>query len=1154
MRFFTLVLFFFVFPYILFSQANLEVTILNGEATTTCTDIFSPTPNTQWEVNVQGDGWEIYPKRANCYNELPNVQFTGGSFACPRDVPPTIEICFKAYDNDAFFGCAPRTACEEEVCANFPVIPAVTARRHRLDLPTGGDSGGFVEFEIAVKGQFTRSGNDHICGAHEFGLLDFGETVGDASAGGFDNICAVDGVDPHPKDFDPDAWHLHKGVWFTFDTGPNPSSALFLNQVSDPLGLRNNISLQGAVFTSSTDDCEGALDLVAFDWEADAFNDTVRFYCPEPNTKYFVLIDGIWTTSARDGHFGFEVVDPGVEERGDEICDHVQLGQVPDVGLVASNGQLSNFCASSNNDPVTSFSTEKTIWASFEAPSTGHVLVKAISETKLDPIDLEIAVFESSDGTCGGTFSERGSISINRQNDEFLELSCLTEGETYFIMIDGDVNNPEGLFELEVEALADDTPVTNQTVSICVNESLPVGNNSYDQSGFYVDTILLGGGCDSVVLTTLTVLDSIKIEVVQQGKAQDLGSFTGIVIASATGGDGNFTFTWSDGQNGSTATNLEGGQTYCVDVMDGEGCVMQECIYIEYITPILPTFSSDEVRCFGELNGSLTFSVNNGEPPYFYSISGPNQTAVTTNGLGDDELVTLTDLGAGFYDIFVRDDYFDTTFTVEVVQPELVEIDVVQQVDASCFKVCDGVISLEGIGGVGNYQFTWEDGNSVKSLSNLCADTYIIDMEDGNGCQTSISLQIKQPDEFIATGIEDKGVTCLGWTDGIGSITTNGTPTDFQWETGAIGQQVTDLAAGSYSVTVTNADGCLDTTFVEITEPEEPYEVEIELGSPIICKDDSNGALNTTVYGGNTISYNWNTNDRTPSIEDLPTGWYAITVTSESNCEAIDSFFLDQPDVLQALPEGNQLTCLDPFDGGVVQITTVNGGVAPYEFSVDGANFTSNDFVENLVPGQYDLIVKDDLGCEREFPFEILPPPPIDVELSGETTVDLGDIVSLSANTQNTNASFEWSSDQWDCITPDCSQIEFLPLNTQRVQVTATDSIFFCTATAIIEIDVIKNYKVFIPSAFSPNNDGLNDNLAIFGGNDVAIIKNFKVFDRYGATIYSQKDIVPNDESIGWDGSWKGSLLQTGVYVFFAKVEFIDGAVEIFKGDVTVVR
>jgi len=107
-----------------------------------------------------------------------------------------------------------------------------------------------------------------------------------------------------------------------------------------------------------------------------------------------------------------------------------------------------------------------------------------------------------------------------------------------------------------------------------------------------------------------------------------------------------------------------------------------------------------------------------------------------------------------------------------------------------------------------------------------------------------------------------------------------------------------------------------------------------------------------------------------------------------------------------------------------------------------------------------------------------------------------------------------------------------------------------CSVSARTVLNIEKSFDVFVPEAFSPNDDGINDVFQIFSGPQVAAIKNFAVFDRWGNQLFGRNDLPPNSTE-GWDGKWKGEKMDSGIYVFFAEVEFLDGSTEVFKGDLT---
>jgi gliding motility-associated-like protein len=111
-----------------------------------------------------------------------------------------------------------------------------------------------------------------------------------------------------------------------------------------------------------------------------------------------------------------------------------------------------------------------------------------------------------------------------------------------------------------------------------------------------------------------------------------------------------------------------------------------------------------------------------------------------------------------------------------------------------------------------------------------------------------------------------------------------------------------------------------------------------------------------------------------------------------------------------------------------------------------------------------------------------------------------------------------------------------------------------CVATDLLTVFVNHPDEVFIPNAFSPNNDGINDVLMVFAGEDVAVIKSFLVFNRWGETVFDVYNFPPNDPAFGWDGDYRSKRYNNAVFVYMAEVEFIDGTVKLFKGDVAIIK
>lgn len=1136
------------------AQVQLQVEITGATVNTTCTDLLSA-PDPLWQVNIENTGWTTYPQSGGCFTALPNVQFSR-PHDCPSDLPATLEICFKVFENDGLFGCNIAESCSETVCQRFPT-PRIGQTDLSLSLPAGLSSSGTLNFSIKIVGNYIGNINDRICEAHDLGVLNFASRIGDATTGGFDNFCATVAGDPNPADISFNGWQNDAGVWFSFQTGPNPSGGVYIRALNDPQNTGNPINLQLAVFESTNDTCTGNLTLLQHTFSNDSnFDEALILPCVAPNRRYYVLIDGDENTNMQKGVFGVEIIDPGILEGGDLRCEAYNLGPVPEGGSVESPWQ-SNYCASSVGDPIVrGFVSQRSIFFRVEPPASGHFLIEAISDKIVDPIGLQIAIYRSSNNLCTGLWTQVASFYTEEGLDEQLEVSCLTPSRPYFILIDGDAYDTYGILKIRVTDLGDDTPVFNLVDTICAGEQIIVGSSVYAQSGNYVDTISLAGGCDSVVMTSLTVLEPVVVTITQTRKADAEGSPTGSLLAAASGGSGNYTFEWSNGFTGAEANGLIGGQTYCVTVTDNHGCSGQSCFYVDFVKPILPNYINGAVDCFGDSDGSFRFSVNNGEAPYQYFWAALS-SQLTGNGTisADDEWIQVDNLSAGIYRVTVSDIYTDTVFSVEITQPSEIRISVAQKTDASCFGVCDGSIQVSVQGGVGSYSYEWSNGaSSNNQTTGLCAGGYIVTVTDGNGCRKLLPVLISQPPEFIAGGEEVQPVSCFGGADGIGNVFSNGAPVSYEWSDGNKSQQNSGLLAGNYTVTVTNSDGCKDTTQLVITQPAEAVRMTLSVESPITCNGDSDGVLSASPGGpGQDFSIVWSSGAQGTIAGGLSEGLYFVTVTNEKGCQAEDSVFLSQPEKMEFSFTTKNLNCLDPPDGGAIEIISSIGGLPPYQYSTDGINFSDETVIRNLVVGSYELVVKDALGCESQESFFILPPPVLTVSLQADQLIELGEVLNIRAFANSEDVNFEWSENV-PCVQPDCETQEFLPFASDSYRVAVTDTITFCTATDEIFVEVLKKYDVFIPSAFSPNYDGINDKLVIFGGKSVAIIEQFAVFDRFGAQVFELKNFSPGDEMFGWDGTWRGKEADSGVYVFLAEVKFIDGKTEMFKGDVTLIR
>jgi gliding motility-associated-like protein len=234
----------------------------------------------------------------------------------------------------------------------------------------------------------------------------------------------------------------------------------------------------------------------------------------------------------------------------------------------------------------------------------------------------------------------------------------------------------------------------------------------------------------------------------------------------------------------------------------------------------------------------------------------------------------------------------------------------------------------------------------------------------------------------------------------------------------------------------------------------------------------------------------------------------------------------------------------------------VLGGTPPYQYSVSGgASFSPQTFYANLTPGMYDLVVRDANGCDL-FEEVLLPPGEgVELDVEREVFLNLGEDyqVQILVNADPDDISeIIWTPTHFlscsDCLTP-------IVTPTQSVDYLVTIiTEEGCEGEARISFRVKKQADVFVPNIFSPNEDGENDVFMIFAGEQIARVNSFMVFNRWGESVYTNFDFLPNDPAFSWDGMHRGQKANAGVFVWYAEIEMLDGRTELYKGSVALVR
>jgi len=302
---------------------------------------------------------------------------------------------------------------------------------------------------------------------------------------------------------------------------------------------------------------------------------------------------------------------------------------------------------------------------------------------------------------------------------------------------------------------------------------------------------------------------------------------------------------------------------------------------------------------------------------------------------------------------------------------------------------------------------------------------------------------------------------------------------------------------------------------------------------------------------GNYDAYNWSTGSSDPILQIDEAGTYAVTVTNSEGCTQADAIEIPAPITLSSNVDVLQPTCNN--SNGTITINNVVGGDATYLFSLNNQVFSPANTFNNLQPDNYTISIQDANGCMLEETIQILESIPATLNLEAPSIIDFGDSIQIEVTTDISSIdSILWEPDLYlscnNCLEPIAT-----PAAAINYVLTIIDE-DRCTIQETVTLRVDKNTDVFVPSAFSPNNDGINDVFTIYAGQEVENINQMQIFDRWGNLLFQKENIAPNSTESEWKGDFRGKDMMPAVYVYVLELRLIDGSTTILKGDFSLIK
>lgn len=579
-------------------------------------------------------------------------------------------------------------------------------------------------------------------------------------------------------------------------------------------------------------------------------------------------------------------------------------------------------------------------------------------------------------------------------------------------------------------------------------------------AGSYTVTITDANNCSTATTAIITEPTVLNLSNTHSAVSCNGGN-NGTIDLIVTGGTITYTYNWSNGATDEDLNGLTAG-TYTVTTTDSNGCSATNSATITEPTLLTATITPTMVSCNGNNNGSADLEVTGGVTAYNYSWS---------NGTTDEDLSTIT---AGDYTVTITDaNNCTTTASTTITQPDLLTASVVTT-NANCDGGADGAADLSIIGGTLNYTIAWSNGETTEDLANIGAGSYTAVITDANGCSTSIEAIISTP-SGLSVDVSSTNISCNGNNDGSIDLTVAGGVTDytFAWSNANTTEDATSLAAGSYTITVTDANNCIAIANVVLTEP--AILTANATASDVLCNGGNTANIDAIVQGGTTnYTYNWSNGSTNEDLSSLVAGTYTLTVTDANNCTTTTTATVNEPSVLSINATTIDNTCFQSNDGAID--ANVSGGINPYTYTWNNGGTTEDP--SSLSAGTYTLTVTDANNCTTSAVYTIIQPDlltaiavttPIACNGGNEGAIDM----TISGGTSP--YAYAWNNGE---TTEDLSSII---AGNYSVTITDVNNCTFATATTITQPNALTTTVSTTPASCNGGTDGSVD-LTVNGG------------------------------------------------------------------------
>ncbi len=614
------------------------------------------------------------------------------------------------------------------------------------------------------------------------------------------------------------------------------------------------------------------------------------------------------------------------------------------------------------------------------------------------------------------------------------------------------------------------------------------------QSGPSVNT--LGAGNQTVTISynstcssslTFTLNQPAALTAVVSNTNSNCGQSNGSACAVVGGGTGTLSYLWSNGVTTLCNNNILAG-AYTFTVTDANGCTEDASALVNDISgPVVTINSFTNVTCYGLFNGGATASITGGVPAYSINWTGAQASANTGT--------LVTNFGAGLHNITVTDMAGCVgTASVDITEPALFVSAIGSSTNISCFGLSDGGATVLVNGGTTPYTYAWTPSAQTNSiLINVVADTYSVNVTDANGCTTTSSVVITQPQALVIAASSFTNISCFGGNNGQISTTIQGGTPGYThvWNPTQPGNTSSPngLGAGAYSFTVTDMNNCSVTANFNLTQPSALTSTYTAL--PATC-GQANGSASVNIGGGiPSYSVSWNTAPIQTGLTaiNMAPGTWTANITDANGCLLSQTVNIIAPPVPTITSFSvTQPSCFGLSDGEI--IINYSAGTAPYTVawsSPISQTLTSSALTQSvagIASGVYTATLTDSYGCTTSQPVNVTQPGLLTLVVSPNVTICYGQTTQLSASGQSGTPaySYTWSPNPFVGGGPHTVN----PTVNSQYTVTVADSKGCSPSPKVINVSVTPSLAIsatsatrcdgesvfFTPTITSPGNGG----------------------------------------------------------------------------------